>query len=156
MLFDESGLNKVDQPSAGQQVHASLNSWLRDSPEIRRLLEEARVQLDRAVVVVCPWGWCSNDVDPVDGVILGGMGSPMCPCENLSGWNSQYVAGRAKPQVPVKAAGRHGSRVQRSTRRHTLPDWGADYVWLPVRTRDAIAATSAETTANDEKNARSH
>lgn len=127
--------------------------WFRDTPEIRRMLAEARAQLGRAVAVDCAWGWCSNDVDPFDGVILGGAGPVMCPCENLPGWKSQYVAGRPKPPVPVKAAGRHGSRVQRSARRHTLPDWGADFVWLPVLTRAAIAAASVETT-NDDENAR--
>lgn len=129
------------------------NGWFRDTPDNRRLLAQARARLDRAVAVDCAWGWCSNDVDPLDGVILGGMGPVMCPCEKVPGGNSRYVAGRAKPQTPVKVAGRHGSRVQRSNRRHTLPYWGVDFVWLPVLTRAAMAAASAATTTNDDTNA---
>ena len=108
---------------------------MRSDPRMAAALERARTRADRAIVMACAWGWCSNEFDPVDGVILGGFGPVACPCENLPGWRSERPAGRAKPQVPVKATGRHGSRVQRSMKRHALPDWDIDdFAWLPPRT----------------------
>ena len=64
---------------------------------------------------LCSWRTCTVYV--ADGEITGGMGDPLCGCDNLPGWKSPYPAGTPKPQAPVKARGRHGSRVQRSARR---------------------------------------
>lgn len=105
------------------------------SPLYRAALERARARYERSMSVPCAWGWCSNDVDPLDGTVISGMGPVECPCENLPGWRSERMAGRAKPQMPVKARGRHGSRVQRSTKRHVLPNYDLDdFAWLAPRT----------------------
>lgn len=113
----------------------TLSGWFRDTPKMRALLEEARARLDRAVAVPCAWGWCTNDYDPVDRMIIGGVGPMECPCDNLSGWNAKRPEGRARPQAPVKARGRHGSRVQRSTARRDLPNYDIDdFAWLAPRT----------------------
>lgn len=112
----------------------TLSDLLNSTPQGRAALERARARAERAIDMPCPWGWCINEYDPVDRVILGGFGPMACPCENLPGWRCEQPAGRAKPQAPVKARGRHGSRVQRSTVRHALPDYDIDdFQWLPVR-----------------------
>ncbi len=65
--------------------------------------------------VWCGWRRCELQV--LDGQVIGGIGEILCGCDNLPGWNSPYLAGMPKPQVPAKARGRHGSRIQRSNAR---------------------------------------
>lgn len=77
----------------------------------REMLADVRPTVD----YTCGWGTCSIWTE--GGKVAGGVGDPLCGCDNLPGWNSPYPAGTPKPQAPVKARGRHGSRVQRSTAR---------------------------------------
>lgn len=119
----------------GRVEEEVLPGWMRDTPQMRALIEQERIRYERSVPVPCAWGWCTNDVDPVDGTVLSGFGPVECPCENLPGWRASRVAGRAKPQVPVKVRGRHGSRVQRSSSRHMLAEYDIDdFEWLSPRT----------------------
>lgn len=87
----------------------------------------------RSIEIACPWGNCSNSYDPLTREIWAGMGPVGCPCESLPGWRSPHPEGRPRPAVPAKPRGRHGSRVQRSRRRHRLPDMSGveDWQWLP-------------------------
>lgn len=62
-------------------------------------------------------GWRRCELQILDGQVIGGVGEILCGCDNLPGWNSLYPSGMPKPQAPVKARGRHGSRIQRSTAR---------------------------------------
>lgn len=136
--------------AAAASAGTTLSGMFGDgSPLYLAALERARARYARAVSVPCPWGWCSNDVDPLDGTVIGGFGPVECPCENLPGWRSERMAGRAKPQVPAKGRGRHGSRVQRSTARHALPDYDIDdFAWLAPRSAPT-ADTTADTTDED-------
>lgn len=85
---------------------------------------------------VCPWGWCVIYLDPA-GRIASGTGPMLCPCDHSPGWSANRVEQMGKPRVPVKARGRHGSRVQRSARRHRLDCLGyaRDWTFLPPRSR---------------------
>ena len=117
---------------------ADLRADLADSDPSRaarleHAYQEAKARLDRAVPVDCGWGHCVNEVDPVDGKVIGGIGSPFCPCDRLPGWHCAYPAGQPRPAAPIKVAGRNGSRIQRSRRRHALPVLGNGYRWLPPR-----------------------
>lgn len=85
-----------------------------DRAAVAHWLEEYR----NAIVTLCAWGYCTVETSSTTGKVIGGMGPVECPCDHLPGWKSQYAAGQPKPAVPVKARGRHGSRVQRSRRRH--------------------------------------
>lgn len=100
--------------------------WTRDlenNPAFVAALAQARAELDRAVEVRCGWGACVNEVDPLTGRILGGVGPAGCPCEWYpGGWSTRHE-GRPQPRVLTKVRGRHGSRIQRSIRRHTPPAW---------------------------------
>ncbi len=78
---------------------------------------EARAMLSRSTAALCGWRRCTILIDPVDGKAHPLFGDPLCGCDNLPGWDSPYPAGQPKPQAPVKARGRHGSRIQRSTAR---------------------------------------
>ena len=109
------------------------DDWWNDGPEMEQAMSEARAQLERCVRVPCAWNLCVHEVDPLDNKIIGGMGPVMCPCDHLKGWRSPYVAGQAKPRVPAKTGGRNGSRVQRSRRRHVLPDYSSLGEWIPAR-----------------------
>lgn len=104
-----------------------------------RELADAREQdaaFERAVNDVCAWGWCTEQVDPVTNKIVCGWGPTACPHDHLPGWRSSYLDGQSKPPVPVKVAGRHGARVQRSRRRFVLPSYpGLVDEWLPARSR---------------------
>lgn len=92
--------------------------------------------LERAVPVLCLWGNCTHEVDPVTNRIVAGAGPVACPHDHLPGWRSRYLAGQSKPRVPVKATGRHGSRVQRSARRFRLPSYpNLVPEWLPATSR---------------------
>lgn len=73
--------------------------------------------------VSCPWGNCSIEVAVDNGKIWGSFGPVSCPCGDLPGWRAERVEEMGKPGVPVKVRGRHGSRVQRASRRHRLPAW---------------------------------
>lgn len=99
---------------------AFLAEQMKD-PTFARHYRQASARAARAVQVPCAWGNCRHDVDPVNGTILGSVGPVGCPCDNLPGWRSARVAGQARPAVPAKPRGRHGSRIQRSRLRHTLP-----------------------------------
>lgn len=72
---------------------------------------------DDVDMVLCPWGQCTFWVYKGTRKVDGGCGPVGCPCDLLPGWNSPTVDGFSKPRMPVKARGRHGSRVQRSKRR---------------------------------------
>jgi hypothetical protein len=100
-----------------------LERQMRD-PVFRAAYERARRELDESTQVICPYGHCVNDV--YRGRIIGGFGSPYCPCDNLPGWNAKYPDGLPKPRTPVLPKGRHGNRVRRSIRRHQLPDYLMD------------------------------
>lgn len=113
----------------------TLSDLFGRTPEGQAELARARARAERAVHVRCAWGWCLVEVDPLDGTAESFFGPVECPCENLPGWNASRMEQRPKPQVPVKGTGRHGSRVQRSTQRHALPDWGFDdFAWRKPRT----------------------
>lgn len=73
---------------------------------------------ERCVGVVCAWGTCIDEYDPVERRIVFGFGVAGCPCDNMAGWNARHPAGKPKPGVPVRAKGRHGSRAQRAWVRH--------------------------------------
>lgn len=112
---------------------AALMAEEMKDPAFARHYNEAKARLDRAEPVLCAWRNCVHDVDPEDGKIIGGMGPIACPCDHLPGWKSDRVEGQARPAAPVKARGRHGSRVQRSRKRHTLGSWmDAFGGWLPA------------------------
>src|SRR5690349_2459141 len=100
-----------------------MDEWMRD-PEFVAAYEKEKARLDSATRVSCHFGHCFHDVDTT-GHILGGMGPVMCPCDHLPGWKAPRPAGQARPAAPVKARGRHGSRVARSRLRHRLPDYSA-------------------------------
>lgn len=102
----------------------TLSAWWADQdPRNAAALEEARKIIDREVETTCSFGSCIVCVDPVTNLIGGGFGPVGCPCENLPGGNAKHPEGRPMPAVPVKATGRHGSRVTRSQKRHELPPW---------------------------------
>lgn len=54
---------------------------------------------------------------PADALIVLRLMSEAHAIESMLSRPSANPAGTPKPQAPVKARGRHGSRVQRSTRR---------------------------------------
>jgi hypothetical protein len=98
-------------------------SWIDilDDPAVKRAYDEATSRMERSYPVICGWGTCTDWVDPHDGKIHGGMGRPLCGCDNLPGWNAARTESKPKPSAPAKARGRHGSRVQRS--RHRRAAW---------------------------------
>lgn len=113
-----------------------LDSHIAESmkdPAFARAYRKAEARAKREIQVSCAWGNCTHMVDPLDGKIVSGIGPMLCPCDHLPGWSSPRVQGQAKPAVPVKVGGRHGSRVQRSRRRHALPDYSDLGDWLPAR-----------------------
>lgn len=87
------------------------------TPEIRRIIKEEQTIMDRSIDVTCAWGTCNHIYDPVAKHLVGGWGDVFCGCENLPGWRARHPEGLPKPSVPIKAKGRHGSRIQRSRRR---------------------------------------
>lgn len=87
------------------------------TPEIVKAIKEEHDIIDRSLAVSCAWGTCTHIYDPVEKYLHGGWGDALCGCENLPGWRSRHPDGLPKPSVPVKAKGRHGSRVQRSRAR---------------------------------------
>lgn len=115
-------------------VVATLIDLFGRTPEGEAALAHARARAERAVHVRCAWGWCLVEVDPLDGTSESFFGPVDCPCEHLPGWRAARMEQRPKPQVPVKRRGRHGSRVQRSTHRHALPNYDIDdFAWLQPR-----------------------
>ncbi|KQP62999.1 hypothetical protein [Nocardioides sp. Leaf285] len=93
-------------------------------------------QTDPFIVTRCAFGHCTNLVDPASGRIHSGFGPMACPCDHVPGWRSPYPAGQAKPHVPVKATGRHGSRRQRAARRtHRASDYGDLFTYYPPVSR---------------------
>lgn len=72
--------------------------------------------------VTCHYGWCTHVLDE-RGRIDYGFGPVACPCDHVPGWKSRYPEGQSRPAVPARAKGRHGSRVQRSKRRHKTPSY---------------------------------
>lgn len=124
-LARETGAS-LEQAQAliGKADHLGLDSeWIvRHSSDPITMLKLCCVGVDRAAALeametahLCGWRTCTVYV--ADGKITGGVGDPLCGCDNLPGWNSDHPAGTPMPQAPVKARGRHGSRVQRSTAR---------------------------------------
>lgn len=99
-----------------ESIAAILGIDLTD-PVMLQALADARARRDRAVTYTCAWGTCVAEFDPVERRITGGYGQAFCGCECLPGWRARHPEGRPKPSVPVKARGRHGSRVQRSRAR---------------------------------------
>lgn len=92
--------------------------------------------LERSVPVLCAWGNCTHEVDPVTNRIVAGAGPVACPHDHLPGWRSRYPEGQSKPRVLVKAVGRHGSRVHRSAHRFRLPSYPRLVPeWLPATSR---------------------
>lgn len=131
------GLDEATSEVMGNDITftGTLIDLLNSTPQGRAAIARARARAERSIATPCPWGWCINEYDPVDRMLLAGYGPVGCPCENLPGWRTARPAGRAKPQVPTKARGRHGSRVQRSTARHALPNYDLDdFAWLTPRT----------------------
>lgn len=99
-----------------------------NDPGFQSALEEVRAELDAATQVPCAWGYCVNDVSATTGKLLGGFGAVCCPCDMLPGWRSSYPEGLPKPAAPVKARGRHGSKVQRSAaRRRSYNSWAYEF-----------------------------
>lgn len=72
---------------------------------------------DWSIGVRCPWGNCTIDLCGQCGAQAGGVGPMGCLCDLTKGWRAKRVDNMGKPSVPVKAKGRHGSRVQRSRHR---------------------------------------
>lgn len=83
--------------------------------------EEARARIKartaREIRYVCGWRTCANYYDPVDKTTWG-VGRIGCPCDNLPGWHARHPLMLPLPAWPGKARGRHGSRIQRTARRH--------------------------------------
>lgn len=67
---------------------------------------------------MCSWGWCVNEVCKECNMVVGGMGIAACPHDMMHGWRSSYVEGMPKAHPPVKAKGRHRTRIQRSAEVH--------------------------------------
>lgn len=106
------------------------------NPEYAKAYREAEERLARSVMVPCHFGYCVHEVDPLTNRIGGGFGPMACPCDHSKGWRSPYVAGQARPHVPVKARGRHGSRRQRArARQQQMPDYGDMLAYLPATSR---------------------
>lgn len=117
-------------------VDEFLAPEVEQSPEWRDALDRARTRLDRSIRVPCHWGYCIHHVDPDTNTIHSGFGPMACPCDHSKGWRSPYVEGQARPHVPVKVKGRHGSRRQRAIhRQRTMPDYGDTLTYLPGTTR---------------------
>lgn len=104
-----------------------------DLDELRR---EADAERSTRIETLCPWGWCLLDLDAA-GRIVSGTGPVLCPCDHSPGWPANRIEQMGKPQARVKPRGRHGSRVQRSARRHRLDGLGyaPDWTFLPPRSR---------------------
>jgi len=132
--MNELALNLTRETAANSEQAKSLideatflgldPEWIvRHSPEDPLTMLKAccdgakRAAILEAIETAHLCGWRTCTVYTADGKITGGIGDPLCGCDNLPGWNSPYPAGTPKPQAPVKARGRHGSRVQRSTGR---------------------------------------
>ncbi|KQO98392.1 hypothetical protein [Leifsonia sp. Leaf264] len=101
-LAEQLGMDS-NHPAFGGQLRAAAK-------------EQARARRRNGSHVTCAWGSCTVSLDE-QGKVTGGFGQPGCPCDNTPGWNSEWPAGMGKPSMPVKAVGRHGSRVQRARRR---------------------------------------
>jgi len=71
----------------------------------------------------CSYGNCTVEVSRLTGKILGSYGPVSCPCDLTPGWKAERLEQMGKPHVPAKAAGRHKGRIERSRRRHQLPEW---------------------------------
>lgn len=67
--------------------------------------------------VPCNYGNCVTFAY-FDGYSISSFGPVGCPCDNTPGWNRAYLESRGKPHMPMKAKGRHGSRIERGRRRH--------------------------------------
>lgn len=100
-----------------------------NSPENLAAKAEAKARYARSLHFPCAYGNCTVDFDPVEKRITGGFGPVGCACENTPGWDADHPESRGKPTMAWKAIGRHGSRVQRSRRRHAgigangIMDW---------------------------------
>lgn len=131
----------VSEPVPAIITEADLDAlWValdaRMTPAQRAEYEALEAALDRALPVLCAWGNCTHLVDPTTNRIVSGAGPMACPHDHLPGWRSKYPEGQSKPRVPVKAIGRHGSRVHRSERRFRLPSYpNLVPEWLPATTR---------------------
>lgn len=68
----------------------------------------------------CNYGNCFVEACALDDTILASFGPVECPCDHFPGWKAYRLAEMSRPHPPIKAVGRHGSRVQRSRRRHTF------------------------------------
>ncbi|KQO98386.1 hypothetical protein [Leifsonia sp. Leaf264] len=107
----------------------------RRMPEVthEQRMAQLRADRDRATRILCAWGNCTDEV--LDGKVTGGWGQIACPCDHVPGWSAVHPAGRAKPSMPVKAVGRHGSRVQRARRRKsTITFHNGRQIWAPILT----------------------
>lgn len=94
----------------------------------------------------CNWGPCLVEQNP-DGTDSIWMGPVGCPCDNLPSWRKHHLEQMHKPSLPVKARGRHGSRVQRSKHRkqHVVRLEGGAFLmdWM-VRLQQKWAQEDAE------------
>lgn len=106
----------MSEPSR-DELAEEIAAWM-DDPVYAKAYREAEERLARSIPVPCYWRHCVDDFDPVERRIIGGFGAAGCPCDNLPGWNARHPEQKPKPAAAVKARGRHGSRVQRSRRRH--------------------------------------
>lgn len=105
-------------------------------PELVAAVSQARELVSRLFEIACHWGNCVVWVDPYDNTTQGGFGPVDCPCEHLPGRHARHLEGTGRPAVPALPRGRHGSRVQRSRRRHHLPPGIPGILeWVPASSR---------------------
>jgi len=89
-----------------------------DQGQWEAYMEASRDFHDQQDFVVCSWGWCVTEVCTICHKVTGGYGIAACPHDLMHGWRSPYVEGMPKVHPPIKAKGRHRTRITRSKEVH--------------------------------------
>lgn len=74
-------------------------------------------------VTTCHYGHCRVQLCPRDLLVVSVVGPYDCPCNWTPGRLAPHLDQQSRPHPPIKAVGRHGSRVQRAQHRHRPPAW---------------------------------